>query len=146
MNKHSQGSLTAKAAVSDISVFVAIPHNQQFAEIYDNSILPTVSELGLRINRVKHQNDDVSLIKEIAEKIENSDMFVAVTSGKNPHVYLEVGIAIAMQKPGILIASNPKDLEIFEDQFVCLLFDNDLAGFSRRLKTEMHKALLKQRT
>jgi hypothetical protein len=98
-------------------------------------IMPFRPELGYLFRGLKHyleqafpgisviRGDDqaltVPLLQKIADFIRQADVVVADCSGRNPNVFYELGLAHALEKPVVLITSDPieqapTDIRAFE--------------------------------
>jgi hypothetical protein len=62
---------------------------------------------GLSVVRGDDQPLTVPLLQKIADFISQADVVVADCSGRNPNVFYELGLAHALEKPVVLITSDP---------------------------------------
>lgn len=74
---------------------------------------------GLSVVRGDDQALTVPLLTQIADYIRQADVVVADCSGRNPNVFYELGMAHALDKPVVLITSDPveqapADIRAFE--------------------------------
>jgi hypothetical protein len=64
---------------------------------------------GITAVRGDDQPLTVPLLQKIADYIRQADVVVADCSGRNPNVFYELGLAHALDKPVVLITSDPID-------------------------------------
>jgi hypothetical protein len=74
---------------------------------------------GISVIRGDDKALTVPLLQKIADYIRQADVVVADCSGRNPNVFYELGLAHALEKPVILITSDPieqapTDIRAFE--------------------------------
>lgn len=74
---------------------------------------------GLSVVRGDDQALTVPLLTKIADYIRQADVVIADCSGRNPNVFYELGMAHALDKPVVLITSDPveqapADIRAFE--------------------------------
>lgn len=74
---------------------------------------------GISVVRGDDQALTVPLLQKIADYIRQADVIVADCSGRNPNVFYELGLAHALEKPVVLITSDPieqapADIRAFE--------------------------------
>jgi len=95
-------------------VFVLMPFDPVFTDVWHLGIKSTVEKLGLtckRANEFLHSRD---IMEEIRENIRRSRLIIADMTTSNPNVFYELGYAHALQKEVLLItrdrSSVPFDL------------------------------------
>lgn len=81
-----------------------------FDNRYEDSLVPAIENAGLTPYRVDRDPSVVIPIMEIEATIKNARVVLADISLDNPNVWLELGFAIAHQKPIVLICSNVRNL------------------------------------
>ncbi len=74
---------------------------------------------GISVVRGDDQALTVPLLQKIADYIRQADVVLADCSGRNPNVFYELGLAHALEKPVVLITSDPveqapADIRAFE--------------------------------
>lgn len=88
--------------------FVIQPFNEKFNQRYEDIIKPAIEECGLIPYRV---DEDVSVmipIESIHNAIRKSCMCVAEITTNNPNVWYEVGYAMALDIPIVLMCSDER--------------------------------------
>jgi hypothetical protein len=91
-------------------VFVAYPFTREAQSIVDRLVRPVLEQQGRACitgtARTRRVSDGVETLKA---SIASCSTLVAVVAGRNPNVFFEVGVASALSKPCILLASTPGD-------------------------------------
>jgi hypothetical protein len=96
---------------------------------------------GISIVRGDDQALTVPLLQKIAGYIRQADVVVADCSGRNPNVFYELGLAHALDKPVVLITSDPieqapTDIRAFEFiSYAALEPDKFLARLEQALQS-----------
>src|SRR5574337_627234 len=96
---------------------------------------------GIAVVRGDDQALTVPLLQKIADYIRQADVVVADCSGRNPNVFYELGLAHALEKPVVLITSDPieqapTDIRAFEFiSYAALEPDNFLARLEQALQS-----------
>lgn len=109
------------------SVFVIMPFDEKFDNIYDYLIHDPLSEAGYDVKRADNILNQQNILKDIIQLIITSDLIVADLSIANPNVYYELGIAHSYRKNVILLAQNvdelPFDLRSYRNISYSISFD-----------------------
>ena len=91
--------------------FVAQPFDQgKFDQRYQDVIKPVIESLGLCAYRV---DEDLAVeipINTIEAKISAANVVIAEITTDNPNVWFELGYALALAKPIILLCSDERKL------------------------------------
>ncbi|HFQ4917279.1 TPA: hypothetical protein ACGUTA_004752, partial [Vibrio vulnificus] len=88
------------------SCFVIMPFAEPFETYYKRIIKPAIDENDLYTARGDSLFRSTHIMDDIWNSIKDATLVVAELTGKNPNVYYELGLAHALRKPAILIASN----------------------------------------
>jgi hypothetical protein len=112
-------------------IFMITPFREHFDQVYQNVIIPTVTDLNLVIKR----GDEFSsvsgqIMSEVWAAINACRLVIVETTEVNANVYYELGIAHTLGKPAILI-TQAKDIEDFPFDIRHLRFivyENTIAG------------------
>jgi hypothetical protein len=91
-------------------VFVALPFGEEYADLYEYGIYQPVRAAGYRCERVDYESFTGDVLDRIKTGIENAAYVVAVLTGQNPNVFLEVGYAWGKGVPTILVAKAAEEL------------------------------------
>lgn len=120
--------------------FVAMPFAERFDGLYRDGIVAAAADVGLKLNRLGRLPVS-EILAHMEAEIGRSDFVVSVATGRNPHVYCEIGLAHAARKPCIIMAEEESDLEIFRNLHCCIVYGRDLAQLRRRLGTEFTRLM-----
>ena len=91
-------------------VFVLMPFDTIFDDIYKLGIKESATNLGLRAERVDEQKYSEGVLDRIYRQIDLADIIIADMTGQNPNVFYEVGYAHAKEKLCILLTSSANDI------------------------------------
>jgi hypothetical protein len=91
-------------------VFVLMPFDAKFEDIYKFGIKGAAAEAGAYAERLDEQVFSEGMLDRIFNQISKADVVVADMSERNPNVFYEVGYAHALGKIVLLITSNAKDI------------------------------------
>ena len=99
------------------SAFVIMPLSDEFNSVYTDFIRDSLNEIGYEVERANDIESQRSILRDILEKINNSDLIVADLTSVNPNVFYELGLAHALRKPVILLTQDieevPFDLQSY---------------------------------
>jgi hypothetical protein len=125
------------ASRAEIFVFVLMPFDKTFEDIYSLGIKDTASRLGLRAERVDEQIFSEKILERIYRQIEAADIVVADMSGQNPNVFYEVGYAHAKRKMCILLTSDAKDIPFDLKDFRHIVYGSSIRDLKEKLAKEL---------
>ena len=91
-------------------VFVPMPFDEAFRDIYLYGIRESAKDVGAYAERVDDQVFDEGILERILNQINKADVIVADMTGKNSNVSYEVGYAHALNKVVILLTQNVDDI------------------------------------
>ena len=91
-------------------VFVLIPSDKKFGDIYKFGIKGAANEVDAYAERLDEQIFTEGMLDRIFNQISKADVVVADMTGRNPNVFYELGLAHALQKPVVLVSSNENDV------------------------------------
>jgi hypothetical protein len=116
------------------TVFVLIPFEERFAEIYLKGIkdgLPT----GWNCNRSDERWDIPEAVCKICKSIQEATLIIADITGRNPNVFLELGLSFGLEKKFILMTQNIHDLPFDIRTFNAIEYDShNLDDLHRKLR------------
>jgi hypothetical protein len=111
--------------------FVVMQFSSPYNEVYSQVIRQVCNEFEIDPLRADEMYGSGIVIKDVIDEIARSQIVIAEISPANPNVYFEVGYALALQKPIILLAQRngadarlPFDLSAFR----VLFYDDSIAG------------------
>ncbi|HEX3048599.1 MAG TPA: hypothetical protein VHY08_27870 [Bacillota bacterium] len=105
-------------------VFVLMPFNSDFEELYESAIYPACDEVGIRCQRADKVNlvGNQNIMEMVNNMIARSDIIISILSGKNPNVYYETGYAHALGKNVILLIDDGKDIPFDMSQYKIFIY------------------------
>jgi nucleoside 2-deoxyribosyltransferase len=102
-----------------------------YNEVYSHVIKDLCEEFKIDATRADEIYGPGIIIKDVIDRITRSQVVIADISPSNPNVYFEVGYALALGKPIILLAQRrgsesplPFDLSAFR----VLFYDDSIGG------------------
>lgn len=91
-------------------IFVLMPFNSDFDDIYELGIKEAAKEVGAYAERVDKQIFNEGILERIFNQISKADVIVADMTGRNPNVFYEVGYAHALGKIVLLLTQKVDDI------------------------------------
>lgn len=123
--------------------FIVMQFSSPYNEVYSDVIKKLCEESRIDAVRADEIYGPGIIIKDVVDRIAKSQIVIADISPTNPNVYFEVGYALALGKPIILLAQRrgpeaplPFDLSAFR-----VLFYDDSIGGKLKLETGLRKHL-----
>jgi len=127
--------------ISKKFVFVIMPFDKKFKNIYDFVIKPLEKEFNILIAKADELPFNTRMIYEqIISSIDSSDFIIADLSELNPNVFYELGYAHARNKIVIPISQEklPFDVAGFRTNFYD---NNDLSGLKEQLISSVNNVI-----
>jgi hypothetical protein len=106
-------------------VFVLMPFDNEFNDIYKYGIKEISKEVGAFAQRVDEQIFNDGILERIFNQINKADVIVADMTGRNPNVFYEVGYAHALGKIVLLLTQNASDIPFDLKHKRHLVYGND---------------------
>lgn len=91
-------------------IFVAMPFDEQYDDLFTYGIEAPVHKAGFLCERIDQQVFEGDIFERIKQRIAGASAVVAVLTGANPNVYLELGYAWGIGRPTILLVDNVDEL------------------------------------
>jgi hypothetical protein len=112
--------------------FVIMEFSDRFDKVYSDVVKDVCREFGLEPVRADEVYGPGLIISDVIDQIVNSKVIIADITPPNPNVYFEVGYALALNKPIILLAQKsdkplPFDISGFRVQF----YEDSIGGKAR---------------
>jgi hypothetical protein len=117
-------------------VFVLMPFNADFKDVYELGIKPACVDAGTHPERVDEQIFQGSIVSRIYNNIAKADIIVADMSGRNPNVFYEVGYAHALNKLVILVTKDGSDIPFDLKDYPHIIYKN-ISGLKSELTTRV---------
>jgi len=126
---------------SKSSIFVLMPFNKRFNDVYNLAIKALENKLDVVIERAdKLPFDNRPIYDQIISEISSADVLIADLSENNPNVYYELGYAHSLGKIVVSISSDdlPFDLAGFSTIFYKL---DELSQLKINLELRVNESL-----
>lgn len=91
-------------------VFVLMPFDAKFNDIYKFGIKGAAEEAGAYAERIDEQIFTEGILERVFNQINKADVVVADMTGRNPNVFYEVGYAHALGKLVLLLTQDADDI------------------------------------
>jgi hypothetical protein len=91
-------------------VFVLMPFDKMFDDVYVLGIKETAKEVGAYAERVDEQIFNEGILERVFNQINKADVIIADMTGRNPNVFYEVGYAHALEKTVLLLTQKADDI------------------------------------
>ncbi len=91
-------------------VFVLMPFDESFDDIYKFGIQGAADDVGAYAERVDKQIFTEGILERIFNQISKADVIVADMTRRNPNVFYEVGYAHALGKTVLLLTQDTNDI------------------------------------
>lgn len=91
-------------------VFVVMPFSDAMRPIYDDHILPAISQSGLTVSRADSYLTTHPIMSDVWSGIFGAGVVVADCTGRNPNVFYELGVAHTLGRLVVLVAQNHDDV------------------------------------
>lgn len=117
------------------SAFVLTPFHDRHAKTYE-TIVRVCNRVGIECQRGDEEYIEGGVLRHIAKAIASAGIVIANIDGRNPNVFYELGIAHAMDKEVLLVASA-KDEIPFDFRNQRILIYKSLPELEERMMTAL---------
>lgn len=118
-------------------VFVLMPFDEKFNDIYSYGIKQTCTEINAYCERVDEQIFSERILDRIYNQISKSDIIVADMTDRNANVFYEVGYAHGLGKNVILLTQKSEDIPFDLKHFPHIIYDGKIKNLSDNLKLRL---------
>lgn len=118
-------------------VFVLMPFDKQFDDIYQLGIKAACKDLNVYCERIDEQIFTESILDRIYNQINKADIIIADMTGRNPNVFYETGFSHALQKKVILLTQNVEDIPFDLKHYSHIIYGSSIV----KLKEELTKRI-----
>jgi len=115
-------------------VFVLMPFNEKFNDIYEFGIKATCKEAGAYCERVDEQIFEERILDHIYNQIVKADIIIADMTDRNPNVFYETGYAHALGKSVILLTQKTEDIPFDLKHYVHIIYSGKIVELTKELK------------
>jgi len=125
----------------EMTCFTVMPFGGYFNDYYKRIYKPAIAEAGLVPTRADDLSRSSAIINDIWSFTKKAKIVLADLTGQNPNVFYELGLAHALAKPVVLIASSIDDVPFDLRALRVLIYDNNDPHWGESLKKEIAKAI-----
>ena len=122
-------------------VFVAMPFDPAFDDLYHLGIKPACEKAGAVAQRVDEQIFQESILQRIYSQISKADVVVADVTGMSPNVFYEVGYAHALGKPVVLLAGSEADIPFDLKHYTHVVYGGSILAVIPEIEKRVRWAL-----
>jgi hypothetical protein len=119
-------------------VFVLMPFDGAFNDVYRIGIKETCEKVGAYCERVDEQHYEGRILDRIYNQIAKADIIVADMTGRNANVFYEVGYAHAIGKRNvILVTRHADDIPFDLKDFPHIVYGEQLTELRDKLEAKL---------
>jgi hypothetical protein len=126
-------------------VFVLMPFDPRFNDIYKFGIKGAADEVGAYAERVDEQIFGEGILDRIFNQISKADVIVADMTGRNPNVFYEVGYAHALGKTVLLLTQSTDDIPFDLKHRQHIVYGGQIESLRRELGPKLQWAIAESR-
>ncbi len=86
------------------------PLSCNFDQWYNSILRPAGEEAGFDVKRADQELLSGSIMEQVWEDLQSTDVVLAFLTGRNPNVFYELGLAHTLLKPVLLVADKREKL------------------------------------
>lgn len=115
-----------------------MPFKPTFDTVYSDCLRRTLKKMGWECLRADERVDVPESVCRICKNIRESALIIADVTGRNPNVFLEIGLAFGVGKNVVFITQETEDLPFDVRTFHALRYSTDnLPELAARLRDHM---------
>ncbi|MBN8835649.1 MAG: hypothetical protein J0I09_00165 [Sphingobacteriia bacterium] len=122
------------------TVFVIMPFNKEFNDVWKGAIEKASKAEGYKALRVDMINKSSNITDDIIESIRKCKIAIVDVSSNNANVMFELGYAVALEKPNIIISQSVEFLPFDIRNIRTILYQNSWSGIEE-LKIKIQEFL-----
>lgn len=122
------------------SVFVIMPFQKDFNDVWKGAIEKATKNEGLSAVRVDMINKSSNITDDIIDSIKKCRVAIVDVSTNNPNVMFELGYAVALNKPNIIISQSVEFLPFDIRNIRTIVYVNSWSGIEE-LRTKLQEFL-----
>ncbi|MBF0608419.1 MAG: response regulator [Candidatus Magnetobacterium sp. LHC-1] len=115
-------------------IFVCMPFDKKFTDVYKLGIKPTVEQIGFICERADEIQHNGGIIEKVYGKIRSAYIIIADMTGQNANVFYEVGYAHASEKDVILLTQKAEDIPFDLRNFNHVIYDGQIHILKEKLE------------
>lgn len=113
---------------STSTVFVIMPFNKDFNDVWKGGIEKGAKAEGFNPLRIDLLNKSTNITDDIIESIEKCQIAIVDVTGNNPNVMFELGYTMASSKPNIIISQSVEYLPFDIRNIRTIVYSNTWSG------------------
>jgi ribosomal protein L7/L12 len=121
--------------------FVVMPFGGKFDRYYSNVFAPAIEAAGLRARRADSIFRPSPILDDIWALTRQATLLLADMTGKAPNVFYEVGLAHALARPVVLVASSLEDVPFDLRGLRVLIYDKDNESWGEDLRSQITSSM-----
>lgn len=121
-------------------VFMLMPFADQYKDFYEGAIKKAIETLGFECKRVDDFYQSRNIMGDIIKGIHDAKFILADLSGRNPNVFLEVGISHAVEKHVVLLSQSMDDVPPKLQTIRCHIYEDSVEG-GDKIQATLKKAV-----
>ncbi len=122
-------------------VFVLMPFQKEFDDVYKLGIKVACDNAGAYAERVDEQLFQDSILQRVYNQIAKADIIVADMTGRNPNVFYEAGYAHALGKHVILLTQNTDDIPFDLKHYPHIIYEGRITDLIPELQKRVKWAI-----
>jgi len=113
-----------------------MPFKETLEEVYISGIKETLEDLGWSCHRSDERFDTPEVVCTICKSAQESSLILADLTGRNPNVFLEVGLAFGLEKYVVFLSQKSEDIPFDTRTFRAIIYDpHELPDLKRKIRT-----------
>src|SRR4030042_1340935 len=105
------------------NAFVLMPFEEKMKDIYTHGIKEALVEIDWVCNRADEKFDTPEVICTICKNIQEASLVIADLTGRNPNVFLEVGLAFGLGKRVVFLSQESENIPFDAKTIRKILYD-----------------------
>jgi hypothetical protein len=122
--------------------FVISPFGDPFDDYYEKIYKPAIEAANLESIRGDEVYGTGAIIDDIFREILESELVLCDSTGRNPNVNYELGIAHALKKPAVIITQDINDVPFDYRHLRVITYDQKKVDWSQQLNAAISKTIL----
>ena len=118
-------------------IFVLMPFDPSFDDIYKLGIKETAESLGTYCERVDEQIFEERILDRIYNQINKADIVISDLTGRNPNVFYETGYAHALNKKVILLTKSENDIPFDLRHHTHIIYNGKILELKEKLEKRL---------
>lgn len=124
----------------EVTCFAIMPFAEPFQQLYKDHIHPILEELAVRTRKADDLSTPSRITQDVWDLLNAASFLIADTTGQNPNVMYEIGLAHAVGKPVILLSQSIRDCPFDLKDIRHILYDLSEEGRTR-LRRDLAEAV-----